>query len=365
MTLVLPQAAPKKASLGQRLSAGVGQGLQVGQQLMQQHQQNQAISERFPELAGLPPEMQKAGLTELLRGQRGLTPLQQSQKELADQRLKSLQSNQTLFQKLSGEPNQQENDLNKQSHFSQEDQDPLSKVSDEDLIKISAFAGQPGEAGVFGNIAKQSLDNRRENKKRERAEVLDFHKESAKYDEELNKNLRISKNQIESFENIEKALKSGNVHPGSWTNILKGFGQVGSKISDAIQNKDEATLLASIPQLLEGWKQVFGVRLSDADLRVLQDKLPSIGKTPEANRSVLKIMRKYAEMSQLRGQIGKDIKKSNKGLRPLGYADMIEERFDEMVKPIKVVNPKTGNLIDIPAYKVGDAIKAGAYLPNE
>jgi len=198
-----------------------------------------------------------------------------------------------------------------------------------------------------------------------RKEQVDFHKESQKYDEDLSEKTRRAKNQIETFKDIEKALDSGNVKPGSWTNILRNFGDTGRSISNAILKKDEATVLASIPQLLEGWKQVFGVRLTDADLKVLQDKLPDIGKSPEANKSILKVMKKYGDMSLLRSKIAADIKKNNKGLRPLGYSDQIEERFDEMTAPVKVINPNTGNIIEIPAYKLSDAINAGARLANE
>jgi hypothetical protein len=105
--------------------------------------------------------------------------------------------------------------------------------------------------------------------------------------------------------------------------------------------------------------------LSDADLKMLQDKLPSIGKNPDSNKAILKILGKYAELTTLRTQIARDIKQNNKGLRPLGYADMIEERFDQMIAPVKIVNPNNGKTIDIPAYKLSDAIKAGAKLSNE
>jgi hypothetical protein len=36
-----------------------------------------------------------------------------------------------------------------------------------------------------------------------------------------------------------------------------------------------------------------------------------------------------------------------------------------MISPVKIINPNTGNVIEIPAYKVSDAIKAGAQLANE
>lgn len=207
--------------------------------------------------------------------------------------------------------------------------------------------------------------NLREDKNISRKEELQFHKESEKYDEELLKQSRTSKKQAETIKDIDKAIDSGNVGPSSFANIFKGFGTIGNKISEALLNKDESTLLSSIPQLLEGWKEVFGVRLSDADLKLLQDKLPSIGKTKEANKSVLNILKKYSEMTLLRSQIANQIKSANKGLRKLGYADDIEKRFDEMTTPVKIINPTNGREIEIPAYKLSDALKSGAKLASQ
>jgi hypothetical protein len=207
--------------------------------------------------------------------------------------------------------------------------------------------------------------NQREDKKVSRNEELQFHKESEKYDEDLLKQARVAKGQAETLVNIENAIQSGNIKPTSWANIFKGFGKIGDKISEALLNKDEATLLTSIPQLLEGWKDVFGVRLTDADLRLLQDKLPSIGKSPDANNAVIKILKKYSDMTLLRNQIAEEIKEKSKGLRPLGYATQVEQRFDEMTAPVKIVNPNNGKVIEIPAYKLSDALRSGAKLANE
>lgn len=210
-----------------------------------------------------------------------------------------------------------------------------------------------------------NASNQRENQKIGRQEELQFHKEGEKYDEDLFKQTKIAKGQVETIDNIDKAIKSGNVKPSSWSNIFKGFGKIGDKISEALLTKDEATLQASIPQLLEGWKDVFGVRLTDADLKLLQDKLPSIGKNPEANNAILKVLRKYADMTSLRGQIAEQIKAANKGLRPLGYAAQVERRFDEMIQPVEIINPNTGKKIPIPAYKLSEALLGGAKLANE
>lgn len=232
------------------------------------------------------------------------------------------------------------------------------------------------EANIPRAYSNSYIENRRrsdesgartttEDRREQRREQLAFHKESEKYDEELLKQSKAAKKQKETIKDISKAVNSGKIKPSSIASIFKGFGKIGDKISDALLTGDEATLSSSIPQLLEGWKEVFGVRLSDADLKILQDKLPSISKNPEANRAILKILDKYSEMTLLRDSIAKDIKKKNGDLRPLGYADLIEERFDEMTTPITIINPNTGKPIQIPAYKLSDALQAGATLANE
>jgi len=198
-----------------------------------------------------------------------------------------------------------------------------------------------------------------------REEKLAFHKESKEYDDELIKKTQVAKRQIDAINDIEKHLETGNVKPGSAANVFKGMGKIGDKISKALLNEDQAAINASIPQLLEGWKDIFGVRLSDADLKILEDKLPSISSSPESNKAVLKILRKYADMNLLRSRIANDITKENGDLRPLGYARKIEERFDEMIKPVKIINPNNGKTIDIPAYQLEQAMKKGAKLANE
>lgn len=235
--------------------------------------------------------------------------------------------------------------------------DQLTEMTGSPYKEVS----EPSKATL--NRRKEEATLSAEREKQARKEQIEFHKESAKYDEDLLHNTQTAKKQMDTIKDIQKSVKSGNVKPSSLANIFKGmFGTIGDKISEALINKDQATLLASIPQLLEGWKQVFGVRLTDADLALLQDKLPSIGKSPEANLAVLNVIKKYGDMTLLRSQIASQIKEANGGLRPLGYMDQVEKRFDELIQPINVISPVTNKMIEIPLYKLSDALKAGAKL---
>lgn len=192
-----------------------------------------------------------------------------------------------------------------------------------------------------------------------------IHEESKNFDEEILKQARNSRGQLQSVRNIKKALQSGNVKPTKLASVFKNMGHIGDKISEGFRNKDQATIDAELPRLFEGWKDVFGIRLTDADLRLLMDKMPTITKSVEANMAVANVIEKYAELGSLREQIGNDIKKENKGYRPLNYASQVESRYGELTQPVEIINPNTGNVIEIPAYKLSDALKAGAKLANE
>lgn len=216
-------------------------------------------------------------------------------------------------------------------------------------------------------------DIARENEQASRKEKLEFHKESKDIDDEIRlSEVRAKKQEIASRD-IRKALKSGNVSPSNLSNIFKDTGPWGQKIAESLINKDQAAFQASQPMLLEGWKDVFGVRITDADLRILQDKLPGLGKSVEANQAILNILDKYTDVSKMRGQIARQIKEENGGLRPLGYGDLIESRLEQemekkypdMDKEVMVIHPKTGQPVPVKRKDLDRAISGGGKLVNE
>lgn len=183
----------------------------------------------------------------------------------------------------------------------------------------------------------KSKNDVEENKIARKEDIL-FHNESAKYAEEVSKNARVAKKQLDTIGDVETSLASNNIRPLAISNIFKGFGEIGDKISKAFLNKDQATLQSAIPEFLEGRKELFGVRLSDADLRLLQDKLPDIGNSKAANDAILKIMKKYANHSILKETAAENVLES-KGLktrggklRPLNYVNEVEKEYDKLIK---------------------------------
>lgn len=179
------------------------------------------------------------------------------------------------------------------------------------------------------------IENRRREQETGSEHDIKFHQESAEFDKSLRNHANTARRQIPLIERGIKSVEEGKIKPGSLANVFSFFGETGKKISNALLSGKESELLASIPEFLEGRKELFGVRLSDADLRLLQDKLPDIGKSKEANLSILNLMKKAAEKSLKLEKTAQEVLEK-KGLpyrsgklRPLGYEREVMNAFDE------------------------------------
>lgn len=371
---ILSQVSPERQGEAIKYLQGSMQNMQK----QQQQQQRRSALEKYGINADFPESLQKIQYENQLKDERfqnadslfspqTAIPNQNNQLNNQQNKLQNLPQQQQQQQSLE---NLDQNILNTQDIQNNQQKSIVNTEQNKNnLFRLLAHPDNAIRERAKGELKQLQEDNILSQKevKRLRDEEISFHKESEKYDEELFKQNKAAKRQVEAIKDINTALASGNVSRGSLSNIFKGFGKIGDKLSEILLKPDEATIQASIPYLLEGWKEVFGVRLTDADLRLLQDKLPSIGKSVEANMAITKILKKYADLTLLRGTIAKEIKAQNKGLRPLGYADKVEERFDQMIQPVQIIYSNNGidRKIDIPAYKVSEAIQAGARLANE
>lgn len=198
---------------------------------------------------------------------------------------------------------------------------------DEIGIQLARAGISPGRASPFIENKRRSEENTAKNVKASNKEKMDIHKDSEKFDTQLQDQAEAAEKQVEATKDILKAIKTGKVQPLSIYNALKGFGTAGDKIASAFKSAEQGKVEAAVPLLLEGWKSVFGVRITDADLKLLLDKLPSISNSPEANEAIIGIIQKYAKPMIEKEKIGRQIKKENGGFRPINYRDEINERY--------------------------------------
>lgn len=179
------------------------------------------------------------------------------------------------------------------------------------------------------------IENRRRSQETGSEHDIKFHQESSEFDKALKNHSNSAKRQIPLINDLITSVENGKIKPSSYANIFSFFGERGNKISNALLSGDEASLKRATIDFLEGTKEIFGVRLSDRDVGIVENKLPEIGKSKEANLSLLNLIKKSAEKSIKLEKVAQDVLEK-KGLsyrsgklRPLGYERDVMNAFED------------------------------------
>lgn len=214
MVQVISAGTPRGPSFGERVSAGVGKGLEVGQQLIQQHQKRKAIEslgdiynnpdlneqqklvEVYKRLGTTNPELAKT-----LGGQLanvGESPLQKAQREKLAAETSELTSEQDYFNRLKkgGQPERDAQAVGggkpatgEQPTETQFNINDPSSWSDEEVRKFRAFKGKTGRAKSLAETAENEFKRREKTEKttKDQKAVKELLRQTGKFktDEEL------------------------------------------------------------------------------------------------------------------------------------------------------------------------------------
>jgi hypothetical protein len=182
---------------------------------------------------------------------------------------------------------------------------------------------------------KTKIETKRRNDEATRKEQVQFHESSKKYVDEIREGSSRAFKQREAIKDLTSSVDK--VKPFSLYNVFKKMGPVGEMVANGFKSAAEGQFDAAQPLLFEGWKDVFGVRLSDTDVEIIKDKLPTLGKSEESNKAIMNIIDKYARFAQLKQKASEEVLKE-KGvktqhglLRPLGFEDEVENRYEKLV----------------------------------
>jgi len=142
-------------------------------------------------------------------------------------------------------------------------------------------------------------------------------------------------------------------------------------------NPDETLLRTANKTLLEGSKGLFGPKPTEQEIFILlEDMLPSIGKSREANEVGLKFIERLNNLKILQGELIDQISEGgtkyvpdlrsqvNKALIPFGEKlkeDLQQESEKQQIAPVKM-RLLDGRPVSIPASKVQAALNKGAKI---
>lgn len=308
MVTILPPVESFGSALGRTIGQTGGNAfsdiIKGRQQRAQMQQENAQIKKQTGvDLSGITdPNERKAILVESLRGQRPLNPLQEAQMKLAEARTSQAQGQTGLFQnllgggqsnfgqQLAGDGQQQSSQMDMQAAGQPQQFDMRNPQtwSEDQVRKVAGFAGQPGQEGVIGNIAKQELERRKDVQKQQKEEEKltrheQFEREKlGRHEEtEISKPVLIELNQMrkniplqeQAIIDIKQA--SPNVSALDYFADVTGF--------EPLRTAEGAKLKTGIKDFFLSDLTRVGARPNQWIEQQLADALPKIGRSTEAN----------------------------------------------------------------------------------
>lgn len=158
----------------------------------------------------------------------------------------------------------------------------------------------------------------------DRKEQIEFHKESQKFDDKLTSQAESAKKKIKAIEQQKKILPNIKKTDRIISALFSG-----TKYENLLKSKNAQEFDSLVLPMIEGMREMFGTRLSDADLRIVLQKIATSEKDPNANQAILDWQLLEGKLDVEKRKIADELRRENKGLRPIDYQQQINKRMDE------------------------------------
>ena len=280
-------------------------------------------------------------------GKQNLTPLQQKQLELSEERLNALKGQQTRFKKLmnSGEQDFQGNNESEKNN--------IQNFKDNDLREAAAFKGQPGEAGIIGNIAQSELDRREKEIQNRTSKEKQYFKINEPKVMELASTERKLDVEAARFDRLNELFIDESKFPSPFTaSLFTSEGQINDKAYSLLSPEAQEAVKLIIDSTAN-IKDTYGSRVTNFDLQTYLKKLPSLLNSPEGKTRVLRDLQIINQLNQMHASGIQEIFEEAGGTDKIPYSTA-EQRYkkkyaDKEKELLKFfVNPEKGTFNELP-----------------
>lgn len=362
MVTILPHVEkPKKASFAQKLNQGLSEGLQLGQQLMQAHEQKQRLHQEntaFKKLTGLDiegindPRMRQKALELALQGQRDENKFDYNSQLLT-------QKYDMQMEKERSEFNAEKNDIEALreafgDEFANVWQSTKKQEGRSHLLKSALEAKSRGEdlnetlrsnqPNARSNQSNSQMGNQVQGQESEwpdysqrpqgytpkewNDEKKTWRKENAPLFQENKTHLKNSINEARDLKRLAQLNKSGKLPEGMArlmldpeTGDIRPFAQLAGLASPETQE-----YVKIFSRFQNRAKDTFGSRVTNFDLMSYMKQFPSLMNTPAGRERILEMMNINLELDQLY------TKALDKVYNKYGLSGISQENADSLAK---------------------------------
>lgn len=215
----------------------------------------------------------------------------------------------------------QERQFFEQKLSSQPQISPESQVNQAQQPKARLNAKNALELAKLG-FAKKKLDQ---------VEQHQINKETEAYYKEITNDSKAAKGNEMRLNRMEELLKSGRLRGPFYNNLFdtlsKGIFGFGIDLH-FLQNPETQEFRKLSTDMIKEAKAVFGNRLTDNDVRIFLQTVPTLSMTDEGKEKVIQNLRAFNDAAKIRKSTMDQIIKENNGRRPANLDSIVEERAE-------------------------------------
>lgn len=353
------RAPERKPSVGQRLSQGLGRGLEMGSQMYKEHQAKQLAQSQMQQeneaakkslgidLSGIiDPKARQEYISQALQGKRQLETEQMKSGLQGENQINLEKFRQQGRQNLQGQKQELLNEIFGQKSVQGQKQqiqepgqsqqqpsyDPL-KISDADIARASSMDPNLGrELRAARDTALREQRSERDFEERQKEKSPEFQreqqiaKEQAQADVKYNKELQESAKQLSlketSLNRLDQLNKKG-VTGKAWEKLAEKFGMVN------VTTEGRREFAAEVKNLITDIRSILGAQFTGFEFQTILNAYPSADFSQEANSAIIRNQKEFVNIKKKEEEFGEKLKKENGGKIPLDFQSKVNEKVRE------------------------------------
>ncbi len=335
MVQVIGPGTPRGPSTGKQLASGINSVLGAYNEYKQNAAQQKAIAQQFPELANLPPEMQKAAIPQLLKGRQGQQQIAQKQDYLNQLFGGQGQGQQGgMGQQLQQGGNEQSGGQGMPQGFD------ASSIPDEVIARAAAVDPNMArslqhakDVALREKSAEKSRNFEREKfEEQQRKASPEYQREhkvteaqassDVKYNQELQAGARQHELKEQTLNKLEELNRKG-VTGKPYEKLLEKMGLT------ALTSTGRREFAADTKNLITDIKSILGGQFSQFEFQTILNAYPSADFSKDANAAIIRNLKDFQEIKSKEVEFANKLKKENKGKIPEDFQTKVNEMVHE------------------------------------
>lgn len=356
MVTILPNVdRPKKPSFAQKLNEGLSEGLQLGQQLMQIHEQKQRLHKEntaFKKLTGLDiegitdPKLRQKALEYALQGKQDDNKyhhesqlLTQKYDKESDKLRNTLEKKQEFVNSVLGNPSVKDPSVNPQQMQGRSQQSQgtqgfdAAKMSDDQIARIGAVDSNLGRTLMHQkDVSLREARATREFDEKQRLNSPEYlrdkqlnaeqAKADAKYYQDLQSSFKQHNLKSKTLDNLER-LNAKGVTGKPYEKALEKFGLT------ALTSDGRREFSADVKNLITDIRSILGGQFSQAEFMVVLNAYPSADFSQGANEAIIKNLKSFQDIRSQEYKIADQLIAENGGKKPADFQSKVNSRLQE------------------------------------